>query len=206
MCCWYDYWNIAPGPADGPDEDFLDVVPATACRQHDDAVRASARSTSSTCTTTRRATCSTTTTDAGDQRPPAAQHAVAVGSRLRRRVVDRRADRVHPADARRPSSSTYPGHAAVHLGVELRRRRRRSTARWRSPRCSAIYGREGVVRGGLLAQPAGRQPRVVRLQDARQLRRRRLAVRRTGRAGRVDATQIVSARTPRSTSRRVCCG
>ncbi len=23
MCCWYDYWNIAPGPADGSDEDYL---------------------------------------------------------------------------------------------------------------------------------------------------------------------------------------
>ena len=24
MCCWYDYWNIAPGPADGSDQDFLE--------------------------------------------------------------------------------------------------------------------------------------------------------------------------------------
>jgi len=23
LCCWYDYWNIAPGPADGTDEDFM---------------------------------------------------------------------------------------------------------------------------------------------------------------------------------------
>ena len=23
MCCWYDYWGTAPGPADGSDEDFL---------------------------------------------------------------------------------------------------------------------------------------------------------------------------------------
>jgi hypothetical protein len=23
MCCWYDYWNIAPGPAEGSDEDYL---------------------------------------------------------------------------------------------------------------------------------------------------------------------------------------
>ena len=23
ICCWYDYWDIAPGPADGSDEDFL---------------------------------------------------------------------------------------------------------------------------------------------------------------------------------------
>jgi hypothetical protein len=23
MCCWYDYWDNSPGPADGPDEDFL---------------------------------------------------------------------------------------------------------------------------------------------------------------------------------------
>ena len=24
MCCWYDYWNIAPGPADGSGQDFLE--------------------------------------------------------------------------------------------------------------------------------------------------------------------------------------
>ena len=24
MCCWYDYWRIAPGPADGSDQDFLE--------------------------------------------------------------------------------------------------------------------------------------------------------------------------------------
>ena len=23
MCCWYDYWNTAPGPADGSDQEFL---------------------------------------------------------------------------------------------------------------------------------------------------------------------------------------
>jgi hypothetical protein len=23
LCCWYDYWNIAPGPQDGGDSDFL---------------------------------------------------------------------------------------------------------------------------------------------------------------------------------------
>jgi hypothetical protein len=23
ICCWFDYWDIAPGPADGSDEDFL---------------------------------------------------------------------------------------------------------------------------------------------------------------------------------------
>jgi hypothetical protein len=23
LCCWFDYWNIAPGPTDGGDDDFL---------------------------------------------------------------------------------------------------------------------------------------------------------------------------------------
>jgi hypothetical protein len=23
LCCWYDYWHIAPGPADGSDQDFV---------------------------------------------------------------------------------------------------------------------------------------------------------------------------------------
>lgn len=36
MCCWYDYWRIAPGPADGPDQDFLEWF-LTGVRQHDEA-------------------------------------------------------------------------------------------------------------------------------------------------------------------------
>ena len=36
MCCWYDYWNIAPGPAEGPDQDFLEWF-LNGVRQHDEA-------------------------------------------------------------------------------------------------------------------------------------------------------------------------
>ena len=40
MCCWYDYWNIAPGPADGSDRTSSTWFLAAASRRHDDAVRA----------------------------------------------------------------------------------------------------------------------------------------------------------------------
>ncbi|MGH9272162.1 MAG: glycoside hydrolase family 44 protein, partial [Ilumatobacteraceae bacterium] len=36
MCCWYDYWRIAPGPADGSGEDFLTWFLARV-REHDEA-------------------------------------------------------------------------------------------------------------------------------------------------------------------------
>ena len=76
----------------------------------------------------------------GDERPAAAQHPVAVGSRSTStsrgstepiRFIPR-----HEGDDRADLSRD----AAVHLGVELRRRRPRSTARWRSPTCSASTG------------------------------------------------------------------
>jgi hypothetical protein len=36
MCCWYDYWHIAPGPADGSGTAFLDWF-LDQVRQHDEA-------------------------------------------------------------------------------------------------------------------------------------------------------------------------
>jgi hypothetical protein len=39
MCCWYDYWNTAPGPADGSDADFLTWF-LTRVREHDEEVGA----------------------------------------------------------------------------------------------------------------------------------------------------------------------
>jgi Glycoside hydrolase family 44 len=35
LCCWYDYWNIAPGPADGSGEDFLSWF-LDGVKRHDD--------------------------------------------------------------------------------------------------------------------------------------------------------------------------
>ncbi|MET0459746.1 MAG: glycoside hydrolase family 44 protein [Ilumatobacteraceae bacterium] len=37
MCCWYDYWDIAPGPADGSNEDFLPWFLRNV-KAHDDSV------------------------------------------------------------------------------------------------------------------------------------------------------------------------
>ena len=36
MCCWFDYWGTAPGPADSSDEDFLGWF-LRHVREHDEA-------------------------------------------------------------------------------------------------------------------------------------------------------------------------
>ena len=140
---------------------------------------ASARSTSSTCTTTRRATCSTTNDRPRDQRPPAAQHPVAVGPRLRRRVVDRHAD---------PASS----HGCRDDRASRTRARRCSISEWNFGADTTmngalaiadvlgIYGREGVDAAAYWRNPPVGQPGLLRLQDARQLRRPGLPLRRPG--------------------------
>ena len=96
-CCWYDYWDTAPGPADDDEADyltwFLDQV-----RRHDDGPgtrsldvldvhyypQSDVYNDDDRCR---------------DGRPAAAQHPLAVGPDVRRRVVDRPADPLHPPDA-----------------------------------------------------------------------------------------------------------
>ena len=135
MCCWYDYWDIAPGPADGSDEDFL----AWFLRNVQGPRRrspGSARSTSSTSTTTRRPTSSTTRPTTrptlgdcaargrcGTRRTPTSR-----GSAMSIWFIPRMKQIIERA---------LSGHAAAHLRVELRRRGARSTGPWRSPRSSA---------------------------------------------------------------------
>ena len=78
-----------------------------------------------------------------DERPSAAQHAVAVGSRLHRRVVDRHPDPLHPADAR-DDRRALPRAASCSSPSGTSATTPRSTGRLAIADVLGIYGREGV--------------------------------------------------------------
>ena len=151
MCCWYDYWNIAPGPADGSGQDFLAwflqqvqgprrrVRAAHARRRRRPllpAVRRVQRE--------RRPR---------DERPPAAQHPVAVGpARTSTSRGSRDADPLHPPHARDRSSAPTPARRCMisewNFGADEDINGALAIAE-----VLGIYGREGVYAAAYWRNP-----------------------------------------------------
>ena len=88
MCCWFDYWRTAPGPADGSGEDFLGWF----LRQvHDHDVANGVRTLDVLDVHYYpQGDVFNDQVDDRDGRPAAAQHALAVGPDVHGRVVGRR--------------------------------------------------------------------------------------------------------------------
>ena len=176
MCCWYDYWRTAPGPADGSGTPFLEWFLSNVAAHDADYGRRTLdvvdvhyypqsdvyNDDTSEETNARRLRSTRSLWDPEYRDESWITEPIRFIPRMKETI-----ERSYPGTPLFISEWNFGAETSINGALAI-------------ADALGIFGREGVDAADLLAQPARRQPWMDGVQDARQLRRRGFALRRAG--------------------------